>query len=290
MKKSQIFVILAAILWGIIGIFVKSFNEAGFSSLQVVLIRAFTSALILLIYMSFKDRSLLKINIKDFYYFIGTGIFSFVFFNWCYFIAISKTSLSIAAILLYTAPAFVTLLSFFILKEKITVYKLISLLFTFLGCILVTGYFKGCSQDISPLGILAGIGSGFGYALYSIFGKAALKKYNPLTVTAYTFIFAAVGLLPFSNFSRTALTLINKGLLLHALALGLVSTVLPFIFYTKGLKNLEPSKAAIIATLEPVVATSLGVIAFNERIDVSKILGVLLVIFAIIILNRKTFS
>jgi drug/metabolite transporter (DMT)-like permease len=79
----------------------------------------------------------------------------------------------------------------------------------------------------------------------------------------------------------------NINVLFYALALGLFSTVLPFIFYTKGLSKLESSKASLIATLEPVVASIIGFLVFKEAITLSKIVGILLVITAIIIIREK---
>lgn len=97
------------------------------------------------------------------------------------------TSLSVAAVLLYTAPAFVMVLSYLLFHEKFTVRKSIALVLTFVGCVFVTGII-GSSQTLSGKGILIGIGAGFGYALYSIFGRFALKKgYDSFTISFYTF-------------------------------------------------------------------------------------------------------
>jgi drug/metabolite transporter (DMT)-like permease len=63
--------------------------------------------------------------------------------------------------------------------------------------------------------------------------------------------------------------------------------VLPFVLYTKGLSQLETSRAAIIATLEPVVATIIGIFLFKESISIIKIIGIALVIVAIAILREK---
>jgi drug/metabolite transporter (DMT)-like permease len=198
-----------------------------------------------------------------------------------------EISLSAAAILLYTAPAFVIVLSKIFFQENITVKKLISLCFTFVGCIFVTGYFQHTESQVSLYGIIIGIGSGFGYALYSIFGKAALKKYDTLTVTVYSFIFASIGLLPFSDFDSII------GMFGHiqdwgnAAALGLFPTVFAFIFYTKGLEHLESGIASILATIEPIVATMIGVFIFKEQLTFSHIVGIFLVITAVVIVSER---
>jgi drug/metabolite transporter (DMT)-like permease len=287
-KLSSVFIIIAAVLWGMIGLFINKLYQYGFEPLQVVSIRAICSAFMLVLYLLITNKGLLRIKLADFKYFIGTGIISFAFFNWCLFVAIKTTSLSVATILMYTAPAFVTIFSIILFKEKLNSKKLISLALTFLGCVLVTGFFQSSANRVSTIGILAGLGAGLGYALYSIFGKYALEKYDPMTIPAYTFVFAAIGLIPLTDFKEIITTLSNTTALYYAIALGLFSTVLPFIFYTKGLAKLESSKASLIATLEPVVASIIGFIVFKENITFSKVLGILLVITALIIIREKT--
>jgi drug/metabolite transporter (DMT)-like permease len=286
-RMAYFFVIAAAILWGTIGIFGKKLNEIGFSTAQIVFIRAIGASLTLVLFTLIKDKNLLKIKPRDSIYFVGTGILSFVFFNLCYFVAINKTSLSVAAILLYTAPALVMVFSIILFKEKMTRNKLISLVLTFVGCIFVTAFTQVSGQKITAIGILSGLGSGLGYALYSIFGRYALKKYDSITVTLYTFIFASIGLILFIDFKEIVSLFSNFNILYYAVALGLIATVLPFLLYTKGLSYLETSKASIIATLEPVVATIIGIILYSEPLTLFKVLGISLVIFAVSIIREK---
>lgn len=286
-RMAYFFVIVAAMLWGTLGVFGKRLNQFGFDPAQIVIIRAIGAAVILILFTSIRNANLLKIKPRDFIYFVGTGILSFVFFNLCYFVAINKTSLSVAAVLLYTAPAIVMVLSAILFKEKMTRKKLISLMLTFAGCIFVTAFVQGTGQKISISGVLAGLGSGLGYALYSIFGRYALKKYDAITVTLYTFIFASIGLIPFTNMKEMISLFSNVNALYYAVALVLIGTILPFMLYTKGLSYLETSKASIIATLEPIVATIIGIILYSEPLTLFKILGISLVIFAVAIIREK---
>ena len=131
--KNALYIIVAGTLWGIISIFVNQLRIIGFNSMQVVSIRVLFSALVLVFYLLLKDRQQLKIKLKDIPLFIGTGVGSIIFFNYCYFEAIDIIGgASIPALLLYTAPIFVMILSVILFKEKITKKKLISLVMTFL--------------------------------------------------------------------------------------------------------------------------------------------------------------
>lgn len=280
----------SAALWGIIAIFVRKLTGFGFSSMEIVTLRVVTAAILLGIIGMIQYRDQLKIALKDLPMFIGTGICSIVLFNWCYFSAISQMNLSIAVILLYTAPAFVTVLSYFFLKEKMNSIKLISVGGTILGCVLIAGVNAKAAVSISGGGLLTGLGAGFGYALYSIFGKFALKKYTPFTVTFYTFIVAAITLLPLTGLWNKGQVLISGDVVFYGIGLGLFPTVLAYLFYTKGLENVETSKAAIIATVEPIVATVLSVFLYDENFGVIQGLGSAIILLSVLLINLPAGS
>lgn len=286
-RLAYIYVLLGASLWGIIGIFVDELSQAGFTSLQIVALRVVTAAVMLVLYLVVTNPKLLKIDFKDSFSFIGTGIFSIVFFNWCYFTAIEEVSLSIAVILLYTGPAFVTLLSWILFKEPMTRRKMGALLLTLLGCALVIKAIPISDQRISLFGFLVGLGSGFGYALYSIFGKHALKKYESLTVITYTFVFASAVMLPLSGITIEAGQLASSYVWMLILGLGFFPTALAYLLYTTGLSMVESSRASITATIEPVVATLLGVFVLNEILTGYQVVGILLVLVAVIAIQFK---
>lgn len=277
---------MAGLLWGSMGIFVRRFEEYGLESLDIVAVRAIATTFILFFFLLFYDKSLLRIKRKDLWCFLGTGILSIVFFNYCYFRAITMTSLSVAAVLLYTAPAFVMILSYFLFHEKFTGRKVCALVLTFVGCVFVTGLI-GSSQSLEGKGILIGIGAGLGYALYSIFGRFALDRgYHSFTISFYTFFIAALGVLPICNFEKVVrVSRLGIKMIGWALLFGFLSTVLAFLLYTMGLKNMDNGKAAILASVEPVAATLIGVIVYGETLSAGEVFGVLLVLGAIVLCN-----
>ena len=287
---SIILILLAAVCWGVIGIFSRALSDAGAAPIQITAVRCVVTSLLLVGYMLVFDRKLLRVRLRDLWMFFGTGICSILFFNVCYFYTQSVTSLSVAAILLYTSPFFVMLISAVVFRERLTAAKLLALFVAFGGCVLITGVLGG-SEAVAPAAILSGIGSGLGYGLYSIFGKLALRRYDILTVTAYTFIFAAAGSVPFCAPGEVVGLMADQpSLLVHALLLGELCTLTPFVLYTKGLSGIESGKAAVVAYAEPVVATLAGAVVFAEPITWEKAAGVLLVMAAIILLSHKPKS
>lgn len=285
---EPVFIIVAGICWGIIGIFSRTLTAYGFSPVQITASRCLVVAVFLLIYILVLDKGKLKIFIKDIWLFIGTGICSIVFFNICYFMTISMTTLSLAAVLLYTAPCFVMVLSAIFFGEKITNQKLLSLMLAFSGCVLTSGMLGKGQGPVSWLGIMTGIGAGFGYALYSIFGRVALKKYDSLTVTLYTFLFAFAGIAPFTDLG-SAFTLLTSHfeIVSNVLLIGILSTLLPFLLYTKGLSKVEASKASIMAFVEPMVATVIGILVFQEKMALTNVVGILLIFLSVVLLNVR---
>lgn len=286
-RLAYLYVFFGAALWGIIGLFIDELSQAGFSSLQIVTLRVVSASVMLVLFVVIKDAQLLKIDLRDTMSFIGTGIFSIVFFNWAYFTAIQEVSLSVAVILLYTGPAFVVILSRIFFGEPMTSRKIGALVLTLLGCVLVIKVFPISAERLSWYGILVGLGSGFGYALYSIFGKHALKKYHPLTLITYTFIFASIVLLPTSGLTIEAGQLCSFHVWMQILGLGFFPTALAYFLYTLGLSQIESGRASIAATVEPLVATLLGVWFFGDVLNSFQIVGMLLILSAVVLVQFK---
>ena len=189
-----------------------------------------------------------------------------------------------AAILLYTSPAFVAVLAALLWRERLTRRKLAALGLTFGGCVLVTGVLSGGVQ-VTLQGFLLGLGSGFFYALYSIFGRYALARYGPYTVTLYTFLFAGAGSLLFLDLGELEAAAQREGVLPAALGLAAVSTVLPYLLYTAGLARIESGRAAILASVEPVVAALVGILAFREPMSPGVGLGILCILGAVLLMG-----
>ncbi len=287
-KVGPLLIILAGCFWGSMGIFVRRLSSYGFTSVQIVSIRVTLAALIFSGLLLARDRSGFRISLRDLPLFLGLGFGSILFFTICYFTAITMMSLSTAAILLYTSPIWIMLMSVVFFREKLDRRKILALALAFAGCVLVSGI---SGNGITPVGLLVGLGSGIGYGLYSILGTVALRKYSPFTVTTYTFLFAAAG----SWMICSAGDMISKFsaapdlpfLLFFCILTALVTAVIPFGAYTLGLQTVEASKAGIIATIEPMVATLIGIVFFSEPLSILSGLGILLILGAIVLLNWK---
>ena len=287
-KRAYGAVLAGATLWGIIGIWSRGLMAGGFSPWSIVVVRNFGSLLVLTVLFSLMGIPVWQVKGRDLKYFFGTGVVSVLLFTFCYFSCQQLCSLAVAAILLYTAPTFVVILSALLWKEAVTWQKGAALLLTLLGCSLVTGILSG-SLLVTWQGVLLGLGAGFFYALYSIFGRYALERYQPLVVTYWTFVFCGLVSLLFAR--PAELSLLESPFML-GLSLGLVifSTVLPYGLYTIGLARVQASQASIAASFEPVVAAVTGIFMFGEAMDLFTFMGIGCVIAGICVLNCRRKS
>ncbi len=289
MKKHVISVLLAGCLWGTMGFFTRTLATIGIDASGAILVRCAMAAVCFAVTLLIAEPKGFRVKLRDFWCFFGSGVCALLFFTWCYFNAINLMSLSTAAILLYTAPTIVMLLSAVFFKERITGVKLAALALAFAGCCLVSGV-GGGGVPLTTKGLLFGLGSGVGYALYSIFARFALDRgYSSTTVNFYSCLLAAVGAAllfgwraPFAAFTASV-----PNALLCLLA-GAVTCYLPYLFYTYGLTGLETGKASILASVEPVVATFIGIFVYHERMSLLSAAGVALVLAAVVLLNVRT--
>ncbi len=280
-------VILAGCLWGTTGLFLDKLYAAALSTMQICVLRSVFTVLLMLVLILIRDPILLRVRLRHLWCFVGTGVFSVLFFNYCYFNAIRESGMAVAATLLYTSPVFVMLLSLPLFGEKITSRKVSALALTVGGSVLVSGIVAGSGQ-FTLRGLLYGLGAGFGYALYSIFTRYAIKRgYSSLTITIYTFAIAAVGGVFLTDLPAMGQSLQTGGWSLIGLLVlySLVTTVAPYMLYNTGLRHIENSKAAVMAAVEPICATLLGFIVLHQAPTVTEWVGIILVLCAMLLLN-----
>lgn len=287
-RRAVAEVLFAATCWGCIGLFTRYLSAGGMSSLAIAFFRSFAAAAMLAVYLGVRSRQTFRIRPRNIWMFIGTGFVSIGCFNVFYFMTQTFTTLSVSAVLLYTAPFFVIFMSRLFFKEKITKQKIAAVLLAFAGCLFVTGLIGGGSVQLAPIAIATGIGSAICYALYSIFGRVALDHYAPMTVTFYSLFVSACSMGIVFALTGAELPPISGGMVLGICGLGLFSTALPYIFYTRGLQVLAPSKASVLAFAEPMVATLMGIVVLHEPITVPAVIGIALIFAGIVVLNRRS--
>ena len=283
-------VLCAGILWGSIGFFVRKLNGLGVDTELTAFMRIFCAWIILiplLMGMSLKSgRNYFKISKKGLLQCFIMGLVTQAFFNLSYSGCINSVGVAMGSVLLYTAPIFVSILSRLLFKEEINARKGISLVINLLGCfIMVTGGDLSVLK-VSGIGILLGIGAGFFYAMVTILGTFTSYEVDPFTMVFYNFLFGWISLALISNPIPKIAAVSDLHFWLLAFGYGLIPTVGSYLFYMNGISHdVELSRVPIIASVEPIIATIIGLLVFGENITLVNALGLVIVLFSIVLMN-----
>lgn len=294
--RGALFVLLAALLWGTLGLFYK-WTTATFdlTPLTIVFWRATLAALCLGVVLggvlpaAGRGWGALQVRRADLPLFIAYGVLGVTAFYLFYIYAVLLVGVTVAVVLLYTAPAFVTVMAWRFLGEGFGLRKGVALILTLLGCVFVARAYDPALLQLNVVGILCGLASAFTYALYSILGKFSLRRGYPIaTMSLYVYSIGALGLLIVALVSGPE-QLVSMGtraevwLLLAVLALA--QTLGALSAYTAGLRYLEAGLASILATFEPVVAMFLAYFLLDERVEWLQLVGVGLILGAVLLLQ-----
>ena len=286
---GSLFIFLAAVCWGFLGPIGRIAMNEGMSPMDVAFWRAAFACCFFLLHAA-RARMLTLRAVADLGAFALFGLVSIASFFACYQYAVRHGGAALSSVLLYTAPAWVAVFSRLIFGERLTVIKVAAIGMALAGviCISFSGADSGpvppAGQEVSgtafPLaGAFFGLLSGLLYSTHYIFSKRYLKYYTAFTLYGFSMIFAVLGMLPFvSHFPGTPAA---WGAVLF---LAFICTYAAYWAYCEGLKRLAPTKAAVLCTLEPVIATALAWWMWDERFSGAGWVGAALVIGAVLVL------
>lgn len=281
------YVLTAAVLMGSGGTAGTVLFGFGLDPFDVVTMRFAIASVILLFYMLLFQKEHLKIAVKDLLILLPASFGKAILFV-LFFFSVMKTNVATANILLYTAPAFIVIISYFTLKESLTRLKIISLLLTFAGGFLIAGGYNPKTLQFDLLGYGAGLGAGLTYALYVVLIKSLLAKYSPWTLLFYSLTFGS----GFLFFIKPPWLFAARGfppaVWILTAYLSVVITLLASYLYIYGLKQVEASKAGILATAEPLSAALVAFLVLGQTLVNWQIAGFGLVLISIILLSSMS--
>lgn len=248
--------------------------------------RAFTAFLFLLVYLSVSRRTALKVAPKDLPFLAFFGVVGLAGMHFTYFKTISYTNVATAILLEYLAPVLVLTVSVLFLGERLTWALPAGVSLSVLGCALVVGAIGGNGLSVSPEGIVWGLVSAAFFAGYSLMGRYAAPRFSPWTALVYGLGFAAAFWLLYlggpSGIADAFATPASRGAVAF---IAVVSTIVPFSAFLKALHYIDPTRATIVATLEPVIAGVAAFFAFGEGFGAVQLLGAMLVLSAIVVIQ-----
>ena len=282
-----IYVILAGMGFGFLGIFGRLAFKSGLNVEILLSLRFILAALILFIYISISNKKQLHLSKKQIFISLLLGSLGYASFSTLYFMSLEGLSAALASLLLFTFPIWVNLINVLFFKEKLDLKHFMSL---FIACVGLTLLVWGPVFFESMSYIFYALTAAIGYAFYVIISEKAQKNTPAISSSLYVITGAAI-MLTFLGGVQGKITtqsfgLVNHQQWLYILGLSLVCTIFPIIFFLLGLQRISSSKASIIVMVEPVVATLAGWMILNEKLSHQQILGVILVLAALY-LNQK---
>lgn len=286
LSSGYIFIFISGILWGFIGLFIKQMAASGSTPVLTSFLRVFFAFLILFTVCCVKyGLKAFVIDSKTLLSCAFIGLICYGLYNITYSFSVTETGVSVSAVLLNISPVFTMIFSAILFTEKITPRKLAAILINITGCAMTATNGQMDLRLISAIGILAGIGAGICYSLTPIAGRLASGRSNPYVVSMYSYLFATVFLGLWMQPWKNPMHL-NSQILLWGFFYGLIPTAVTYIIYYKGLQLItESSKVPVIASVETVVATAIGITLYGEHLGLVSIFGIVFVLLSIIVMQ-----
>lgn len=269
------YILLAATLWGLLGPVAYVALREGVSPLEIAFWRAALGSVLYVAHAAV--RGSWRIERRDVPAVVAFGAVGVSLFYGSYMLAVERGGAALAAVLLYTAPAWVALLARLFLGERLGARKLVALAATLAGVVLVATA-GGGELRVGTAGIVWGLVAGWSYATYYLFGRRYFARYDAAGVLALALPVGALGLLPFVDFAPKSTT--SWGALLF---LAVVPTYAAYLLYAAGLRRVEATRAATVATIEPVVAAVAAYVAFGERLSPMGYVGAAVVLGGVLL-------
>ena len=276
---GYLYIVAAAVLWGTLGPAARVALDGGVEPLELGFWRALLGGLLFGAHALAQRRG--RIDRSDLPAVGAFALLGVALFYVSYFRAVRAGGAALAAILLYTAPAWVAIASALWLRERVTARALGALALTLVGVAVVAlaGRGAGAAGIASrPSAVAWGLVAGLAYAGYYLFGKRYFARYDTPTVLMYALPLGAVALLPAVGFAP------KTGASWAAIAfIAVVPTYLAYLSYGAGLQRVAATRAATVATLEPVVAAVLAWAAWGELLRPSGYAGAALVLAGVVV-------
>jgi len=289
MKVAHAYALIAAasITWGTMGIFGKLAFEYGINPATLIALRLLISSVTMLMPLILFKRELLKIRRRDIPKLLVFGIFATALQRITYFYAIDLTTATIAAMLFYTYPIFVTLLASLFSKEKVQLSTILAIIFAFSGVALVVRAYEASWLNANFIGITFGMLSSVFFVFYFFITKDLRNHYTNWTLIFYGDTIGAIALSPiiFSSFSAVANYPQQLWLLIFIIAW--FPSLFAYLIYSYALKHVEFSKGSILSVLEPLSTAIFSAVILSEKFEPPQIIGITLALTGVILLFYK---
>jgi drug/metabolite transporter (DMT)-like permease len=284
---GYLLIVAACIIWGSMGVLGKFAFDYGIYPETLIALRLVISSLTILVPIALFKREFFRIQKRDMLQILVLGIFATAFQRITYFYALDLTTVTMAAILFYTYPIFVTIYSSLFLKEKVTVSTAFAIILTFSGVAFVVKAYDVARLDATLPGVIFGVLSSLLFALYFLTTKKLRKDYTNWTLILYGDGIGALMLTPIIGYSFSDVINYPQQLWLIVLAIAWFPSLLAYLLYSYALKHVESSKGSILSVIEPLSAAILSATILRENFEPLQIIGVTIALTGVLLLFYK---
>lgn len=279
--KGIALAVTGAVMWGIMGIFVRYLSGAGYTSFDIAFLRCLSAGILFFVFKAVTKPSVLKINLKGLVICFLYGISAYMVGFVCYGISVERIPVAVATVLMFMSPVWVAILGVVIFRERLTKQTVVTIVFCVLGAAMVANVFGSSGGSMDAIGILAGIINGFGVALQIMIPRYFTNQYERDTMLVYGFLGAALGLFFAADFK----TIINSlqspealPVIINILGLGVLCTMVANVAVIKSTEFISTTTCSILSSLEVVVGAVVGILLFSEPMSFLQIAGGVIVV------------
>ena len=280
-KKGLIITSIAAIGFGSTTIFAQIAYNLGANLMTLLALRFGMASFLFLLALKVAKINW-NLTFRQMSTLMGLGFTGYAVFTTLYFYGVSLIPASLAGFLLASYPIFVSLISYITGDETMTYHKMLALLISISGLILVLG---PAFEEVDAYGVVAVLLAASMYSIYVVGSNRILKEVHWLPGSTVITVSAAAFFLIGGALTGDLTLSVNEGVWYSAMGLALLSTFIAIGGFYLGLCKIGPIKASIVSTLEPLVTAVLASILFREQLTLGQLMGGGLILFAIIILQ-----
>lgn len=290
-KKGLIMMMFSTLFWGFMGISSRYLNMIKLNSTDISFARCSVAAIIITVYMLVVNRSAFKVNLKSLLFCIFYGALNFGIGLSLYSLSVERIPISVATVLMFSNPIWVTLFGYLFFKDKVGIKKIVVISLCIFGCMCIIDIFSTGGMNLDIIGILAGVSNGMTFALQIVMPRFVDGKISKDSLLLYGFWSASILLAFFSNIPNIFNTIYNSSSPLffgaHLLSIGALSTFIANTFYLKSTKYLGTHLPSMLVALEPIFASIFAFFIFGENMKPIQFIGALIVIGSVFALESS---
>ena len=283
--KGIALAIITAVMWGIMGMFVRDLSQYRFTNLEISFFRCGLAGGAYFVFLTFTNPSALKIDFKGVIICLLYGAVAYSISFVSYSVAVSKIPVGVATVLMFMSPIWVAILGRFMFREKLKKSKLVTIFICLIGAVLVADFVGSGEVRLNGIGILAGIINGVGVALQILLPKYFAKDYERDTLLVYGFLGAALVLLFGIDFRAISSHMGSTPLIpliWNLFGIGILCTMVANVACVKSTQYVEATTTSILSALEVVVGTLVGFVVFHEHLTWLQMLGAVIIVIGAI--------